>query len=384
MSVAASGEAMKIAYLAQSTIPSATANSVHVMKMCAGFAANGHRPVLFAARDEHHEDERSDAFAYYALPPTFDLVRFPASVGARRILRLPALRRAVRAAAPELCYARDPVTLLVASVPAVPLILELHDLPKARSVGGKARRLAIEALSLSRRLVRVVCITQALAEDVCAQWPRLRRRVLVCPDGADAFQGDDSPLPADWRGRPGALQAVYVGQLYEGRGMPLLVELARRLPEIDFHIVGGDAGAVRAVAETASGTGNLHLYGHRAHGGLAHYFAAADLLLAPYQARVAVAGNRGDTSRYMSPLKIFEYMAAGKAIVCSDLPVLREVLTPGKEAMLVPPDDAAAWEQAIRQLAASEALRQELGARARRELESRYTWRKRAERVLAF
>jgi glycosyltransferase involved in cell wall biosynthesis len=84
----------------------------------------------------------------------------------------------------------------------------------------------------------------------------------------------------------------------------------------------------------------------------------------------------------MSPLKVFEYMAAGKAIVCSDLPVLREVLEHERTALLVPPDDRDAWVGALVRLARDVPFRHCLGAAARRELEDKYTWQRRAQRVL--
>ncbi len=84
----------------------------------------------------------------------------------------------------------------------------------------------------------------------------------------------------------------------------------------------------------------------------------------------------------MSPLKMFEYMAAGKPIISSDLPVLREVLEDGRNAILVPADDLAAWESAIHRLSGDPDLGLRLGEAARRDLHERYTWDARAGRVL--
>ena len=77
---------------------------------------------------------------------------------------------------------------------------------------------------------------------------------------------------------------------------------------------------------------------------------------------------------------MFEYMAHGKAIVASDLPVLREVLHEGI-ALLVHPDCFDGWREAIRSLA-SEARRETLGRAAKQEFETKYTWTRRMERIL--
>ena len=86
----------------------------------------------------------------------------------------------------------------------------------------------------------------------------------------------------------------------------------------------------------------------------------------------------------MSPLKIFEYMASAKAILCSDLPVLREVLEHERNALLLSPDQTAPWVAALRRLRADPAYAQALGMRAYEDFEMHYTWKQRAKRIIAF
>ena len=88
---------------------------------------------------------------------------------------------------------------------------------------------------------------------------------------------------------------------------------------------------------------------------------------------------------YASPLKIFDYMAAGRAIVAPDQPNIREVLEHGRTALLFDPDEPGALWHAISQLVADAPLRTRLGAAARAELEARdYTWRGNARRIAAW
>ena len=108
--------------------------------------------------------------------------------------------------------------------------------------------------------------------------------------------------------------------------------------------------------------------------------ARLDVMLAPYQRRVAIYGNSGDTSRWMSPLKIFEYMAARKPMIASDMPVLREVLD-DSNAILVDPEDVDAWQNALTSLRDPE-RREQLGTKAHQDFVAYYTWRARADRVL--
>lgn len=80
-------------------------------------------------------------------------------------------------------------------------------------------------------------------------------------------------------------------------------------------------------------------------------------------------------------MKLFEYMAYGKAIVCSDFPVMREIVESGTDGLLVPSDDIDAWVRAIRDLA-DPARREALGRAARARLDREFTWEIRARRVL--
>ena len=110
--------------------------------------------------------------------------------------------------------------------------------------------------------------------------------------------------------------------------------------------------------------------------------AEFDVLLAPYRRAVLVGDKAVDVARWMSPLKVFEGMAAGKALVASDLPALREFLRDGENAVLARPDDEEHWVECLTRLERDPELRARLGAAARAEFLAEYTWDARARRLL--
>ena len=139
----------------------------------------------------------------------------------------------------------------------------------------------------------------------------------------------------------------------------LLEAMARRLPWLSLHVVGN--WDRRLGLEVGSPLPpNVHAHGFLPYADAERIRMACDVLLAPYQ-RSVITHAGADTSRWMSPLKIFEYMAAGKAIVCSDIAVLHEVLADKKTAWFCPPDDIDAWCAALTQLRDDERLRTHLG-----------------------
>ena len=107
-----------------------------------------------------------------------------------------------------------------------------------------------------------------------------------------------------------------------------------------------------------------------------------DVLIAPYASQVSHAGG-GDIGRWMSPLKLFEYMAAERPIVTSNLPVLAEVVQDDHTALMCEPGNVETWVDALNRLANDHALRRRLGSAGRDLLEAKYTWAQRAETVLA-
>ncbi|MBT8467167.1 MAG: glycosyltransferase, partial [Deltaproteobacteria bacterium] len=127
---------------------------------------------------------------------------------------------------------------------------------------------------------------------------------------------------------------------------------------------------------------NLHLHGFVAPSEVPGWHTRCDALLLPSQSEVYGASRGVPIGDVMSPLKLFEYMASGKPIVSSDLPVLREILRHGENALLVPPHDVVAWKEALEQLDSDPSLAHNLAQRARQDLTDNYTWDARATSVL--
>lgn len=84
----------------------------------------------------------------------------------------------------------------------------------------------------------------------------------------------------------------------------------------------------------------------------------------------------------MSPLKLFEYMSQARPIVASDIPVIREVLTPGEDALLCDPNDFAAWQAALVRLRDNSLLRTKLALASLENATNRFSWSDRATRIL--
>jgi glycosyltransferase involved in cell wall biosynthesis len=173
------------------------------------------------------------------------------------------------------------------------------------------------------------------------------------------------------------------GHLYAGRGADLFLALAKSIPHAHFIWVGGrpaDIATWQAKA-TSQNITNLTFTGFIPNQDLPLYQSAADILLMPYSRSIMGSSGTADSASVASPMKMFEYMAAGRAIVTADLPVIREVLNE-KNAVFCKPDNIDDWKLEIEKLLADESLRTELGKHAKESVQG-YTWLARAEKIIS-
>jgi glycosyltransferase involved in cell wall biosynthesis len=114
------------------------------------------------------------------------------------------------------------------------------------------------------------------------------------------------------------------------------------------------------------------------HAEVPRLLAAADIAVVPYPPM--------ETDLWLSPLKLFEYMASGKAIIASAVGQLTEVVQDGRNGLLIPPGDVPAMTAALQRLIGSPALRSQLGQQAREDAVRKHSWEhylSRLERVFA-
>jgi glycosyltransferase involved in cell wall biosynthesis len=365
----------RIVYIAGSIVPGRAANAVQVMKMCNALAGHGAQVTLLVPARPERERGVGDVYEYYGVKRAFDIewLRWPTLPGRGHAFAVIAARRA-RALCPDLVYGRHLASCAFAVAMGLPTVWESHAWVEPRRW---VDRLQLEYLLRRKRLLRVVAISEALRQVYSAKWPWLASRLIVAHDGADP-RGSHEPNGGEQK----RLRVGYVGSLYDGRGMELLEQLAPRAPDMDFHVVGGERGSVDHWSARMSACSNVTFHGYQTPDRAQSMSKEFDVLVAPYQRRISGWGSGANTVKWMSPLKIFEYMSARRPIICSDLPVLREILEHDRNALLCPPDDVDAWLEALRRVQADPELRKRLGRQAETDLLRWYTWAARAARVM--
>lgn len=362
--------AMRILYISEAKFPSRAANTTQIQAMCAAFVRAGYQVDLIGLNEMPARlVQRSENPAGFAV----HLLRWPWRRLRNRMVAAIG-RRLARRLKPDLIFTRSALLAKAMVRQGTPIILELHSLPP----GGSRLESALQRVLISHTLIKVVCISQGLADDLKAAYPEQRNGldVMVAHDGADPGPEPTPREPMEGR----RFRIGYFGHLYPGKGMELIAELAPIVPEAEFHIYGGtEKDIARWRSEKLAS--NIQLHGHIPHAEVRQRMEWCDALIAPYGKKVEhVAG--GDIGRWMSPLKLFEYMSAGRPILASDLSTIREVLQDRVHALLCDPENPDTWKATVITMMGDELFAGSIGSNGRQLLLEIYTWDARTEAVL--
>lgn len=351
------------------------ANVVQVTSMCAALADSGFE-VSLAVPESREQSGATQAAGYRVLT-------YPKLTVGGRLATLGSYagaRALIREHEPDLCLVRVPVLLRAAQGCGVPTVLELHNSKlhtRSRLLDRLWRRQLLRAVR-SDAVPLVITISDAL-RDYWANEGIPREKMIALHDGfaADAFATrlDRAEARAKLGIDSDAKVVTYAGSLYADRGIETILDLAGLFPEVRFVVVGGPEQHRQLYSSRAAELGNVELVGWVEPHRVPDYLFAADVLLMIWSRSVP-------TINYCSPLKMFEYMAAGRVIVGHGFPTIREVLRDGETALLADPDDFEALAAKLRQ-ALTSPHGPEIAERARQLAFDEYTWRARAERISA-
>jgi glycosyltransferase involved in cell wall biosynthesis len=371
---------MKIAVITNSRIPSLTANSIQAMKVCQALVQLGHEILLFAPR-ETEPVSWENLRTHYGLRITFPIEWLPSIPRLRRYdFSLYAIRAARKFKA-DMVY----TWLLNPAVLALwldwPVVLEMHA-EVTGHLGPRLMRRFWRSPGRKRMLVTTHPLRDAIETVAGLKFPE--GAVQIAPNGVDLAQYESLPGVAEARrqlGLPEMPTAGFTGHIYPGRGAGLLFELAVHMPDVHFLWVGGKPDEIAYWQERLAqiAASNVTMTGFVENSRLPLYQAAADVLLMPYGRSISASSGQ-DIAQVINPMKMFDYMAAGRAILSADLPVIHEVLNESN-AVFCEPSNLTAWEQALRELLQDESRRLALGKQAKQDVAG-YTWIARAERAL--
>jgi glycosyltransferase involved in cell wall biosynthesis len=371
---------MKIAVITNSRIPSLTANSIQAMKVTQALMQSGHDVRMFAPAETERVSQET-LLTHYGLRRAPHLELLPSNRHLKRLDFLLHARRAAKQFHADLIYTWLPQSAVLALWSGDRVVLEMH-----ANVAGKMGAWWLRQFWKARGQKVMTATTQALKNvlerSTGSSFPN--ESVLIAPNGVELEKYEGLPGSQEARRQlnlPQGPTVGFTGHIYPGRGADLLFELAKQMPHVKFLWVGGTPELVAYWRGKLNEEkiGNVTMTGFVPHERIPLCQAAADILLMPYSRSIEASSGQ-DIAEVINPMKMFEYMASGRAIVSADLPSIREVLNENNAVFCVP-DDIGAWQAAITSLLGNETRRRELATQALQDVEQ-LTWVKRQDKIL--
>ncbi len=256
--------------------------------------------------------------------------------------------------------------LFARTFPNIPFIYEAHEVFAHTAKPSQQARLFLLEKEVLLRARHIVAISKGAADGLKKTFG-ISKPIIVLPSAVEYPER----LP-DKAWSESRMNLIYAGSLFGWKGVDDLQDAMCQLPGYHLTVIGGTSEQIGRLQSRKVGENCISFLGH-----LPQH--EVQLLLA--KACVAILPNRANTeSAYTSPLKLFEYMAAGCAVVATDLPAIHELL--GDDgASWAQPNDAASLAQAIRQVCESSDGGASLG-KVSRERARQYTWKNRGKKLL--
>lgn len=353
--------------------------SVHLQEMLRAFLAKGAEVTLFSPRMEGDPPQDLAAVIQHPLPP---LPNGDASERARCQIALNRdVAQALQAQGPfDLIYERHALfahaAMDYARTQHIPSVLEVN----APLIDEQSRHRSLERIDDALLLA---CRAFTAAEHVVAVSPQVAEyardmgapaeRVTVEPNAVNPSR---FPEPAGFAGQ---FCVGFLGTLKPWHDVPLIIEafaiLRQAIPTAKLLIVGDgpERRTLTVQADAADLTDAVQFTGAVPADEVPHWLA---------QMHVGLATYKGSDPFYFSPLKLYEYMAAGLPSVVSRVGNLEDAIEEGETGLSLPPDDAQALARVLTKLANDPALVRAMGRRARARVLATQTWDDVADRVL--
>ena len=371
---------MKIAAITTSRIPSYTANSIQVMKVCQALKQLDNEVKLWVPKFKTATwPELEDN---YGISTQYEMEWLDFQ---KNLKQYDFCWKSVRSSIQwgvDVVYTWALQAATISAIRKKTTVMEFHDYPMG-TLGPFWFRIFIRAPGKKILLTT----TRALANGIQERFQlRIPEEILqIAPNGTDIERYKALPSSSEARRQLGIADRftiMYTGHFYPGRGMELMFGIAQALPQFQFLWVGGQDKDIepwkKRLQEQA--IQNVIITGFINNARLPLYQAAGDILLMPYQREIA-GSSGGNIVNVINPMKMFDYLATRRAILASDIQIFHEVLNE-QNAVFCPPDDLNAWIKTVLDLANNKSRRNQLAKQAGKDAES-FTWKNRASQTLA-
>tara|TARA_B100000900_G_scaffold79224_1_gene63674 strand:- start:6673 stop:7782 length:1110 start_codon:yes stop_codon:yes gene_type:complete len=334
---------MKICYLANSAIPSSNASSIQIVKMCENFSKLNHEVLLITT---NVSDKK--IFDFYNVSSKFKIKKlkkfktFP--LGLKYYLfSIISIITSLKFK-PDIYITRNFFTSFLLTILRKKNILELHH---GIEIESRIVRFILKNSNFLnfKNVVKLVAITHSVKNYYKKKFNIEEKKMIVSPSGTSI----NKSLINNNQKNNKRLNIGYFGSLYKSRGVDIILRLSKIDKENNYFIFGNLKQYKNIKIKNYNR--NLYLKDYLPYKAIPENISKMDILLMPYQDKIAAAGDVGNIIDYTSPLKLFDYMACGKIIISSNVKVLREIVKEKKNAIFVKNfNNVFSWKAEIKKI----------------------------------
>jgi len=311
---------MNIHYLATANVPSGSANSIQITKMCEAFKTNGHNIKLILPNLISEDNLNSD---YYDVKNKFYIKKIGKKIKSIKgvfnlIIPLFLVIESLKDKSNELIITRNIIVSFILIILRKKHVLELHD---DISTSGKLTSLIFKLFNLlnSKYIYKIIFITNSLKIYISKKFNYSNNNYKVLPDATEI---NNFNIKKNYKKY---FNIGYFGSIYKSRGVDFILKLSMMDKNNKYFIYGGNKNESAKIKRRIGST-NLFINPRVSYKNVKNLLYKMDILLMPYKDKVTSGGDIGDISKFTSPLKMFDYLGASKIILVSELEVLKEIL----------------------------------------------------------
>jgi glycosyltransferase involved in cell wall biosynthesis len=268
----------------------------------------------------------------------------------------------------DLILSRSIITSLMMTLFNIRNTLELHHIPQSFS---KFFFNFIMFLPQKKNL-SLILINKNLAKDL-----RLKKlKYIVLDDAADylSFRSDKN---LNMKKKT----CVYMGSFFKGKGIEIIEKLSKLLPDINFHLYGDKKTLGNRTRYQFSK--NIKFFKYVDYSKIPIILKNYEVALMPFESRIEARSKNLEISKYISPLKMFDYLAAGKIIIATKLKVYQHILKNNENSFLVQSKDLNKWKVLIKSILKDPKRFKKIKMNAQKTAK-KYSWDNRSKKLLNF
>jgi glycosyltransferase involved in cell wall biosynthesis len=350
-------------YIAELNLPNKSAYSIHVMKMCEAFSKLGYKTNLLNIKNTN----LSKIFNVYNIKYNFKLISiFNKSLNLNFILRLVFTYKILTRNFEKnsIFISRSIIFALIASTIKKNVILELH-----HQITGFTRVIFnfLKFTNLTKNL-KFIFLHKRLKQFYNIQ----DTKCIILDDAADIENFKNQKNRKKLKNT-----CVYIGSFFEGKGIEQILRLAKLNKRMFFHLYGE-----KKYFKFQNIEKNIKVFDYVSYSKIPKILTHYEVALMPYQFKV-----KGRSSiwieNYMSPLKMFDYLASKMIIVASDLSVYKHILRNNFNCKLIEVNNDKKWSEALNHIFKDTKINNFLKKNAFKTVQN-FTWEKRCQKIIHF